>query len=347
MKKRYLIQHFPEEHYSILFDSRSGFFARMEDVGYPEPHWSQHGPELIDISITRWCDFGCSRCYRNANPDGTHMTLAVYENLIQQAARLGTLQVALGGGNPNQHPDFCRILQLTRQKYGIIPSYTTNGRGLTEDILKATKENCGAIAVSAYFPYLETASAVVTCVEFGIKTNLHFVISDASLPEALHFLTEPPSWTAGLNAIIFLNYKPVGRLSAEKPLRESPLLPQFWSLLNEPYQPFRIGFDSCMVSGIAVNLPNVNPSLYEACEASRFSMFVSEQNLAYPCSFMEPLVPGISLFDHTLQDIWQNSPLFQQTRQNITPEKCPCCPFRRHCLGGCPILDTIQVCRQK
>jgi molybdenum cofactor biosynthesis enzyme MoaA len=25
---------------------------------------SHHGPELIDISITNWCDKGCSFCYK-------------------------------------------------------------------------------------------------------------------------------------------------------------------------------------------------------------------------------------------------------------------------------------------
>jgi MoaA/NifB/PqqE/SkfB family radical SAM enzyme len=52
-------------------------------------------------------------------------------------------QVALGGGNPNQHPDFIEILRLTREDYGIVPNYTTNGRGLSDTVLEATRRYCG------------------------------------------------------------------------------------------------------------------------------------------------------------------------------------------------------------
>ena len=49
--------------------------------------------------------------------------------IVEQAKNAGVLQIALGGGNPNQHPQFVEILRLIREA-GIVPSYTSNGEGL-------------------------------------------------------------------------------------------------------------------------------------------------------------------------------------------------------------------------
>ena len=158
-----VVKHFRTDHYTAIFNPRSGFFARVEDDGRPEPFWAEHGPELLDISVTNWCDRGCNFCYRKSDTNGIHMAFEDYEEVVRQAAEMHVfLQVALGGGNPNQHPEFPRMLHATRSKYGIIPNYTTNGRGLSGDVLKATARYCGAVAVSAYPPYSETEVAVTT-----------------------------------------------------------------------------------------------------------------------------------------------------------------------------------------
>lgn len=148
----FVIRRCKDQHYSTVFNPNTGFFARVEYEGHPEPFWSEHGLELLDISITNWCDMGCPICYRSSDDSGGHMNVENYEVVMRQAQKMHVHQVALGGGNPNQHPQFTEILRLTREKYGIVPNYTTNGRGLTEAVLTATSRYCGAVAVSAYKP---------------------------------------------------------------------------------------------------------------------------------------------------------------------------------------------------
>ena len=147
------VNHYRDLGYSTFFNARAGFFARIpETPGKREPFWSPHGPELMDISITNWCITAVFSVDKSSTRHGSHMALANYKRVIDnEAADMGTFQVALGGGNPNQHPDFIDILDYTWSK-GIVPNYTTNGRGLTDDILAATLRNCGAVAVSAYPP---------------------------------------------------------------------------------------------------------------------------------------------------------------------------------------------------
>lgn len=342
-----IVRHYPEQNYYAFFNQKTGFFARVEDYGCEEPFWSWHGPELLDISITNWCDRECPICYRESNPNGKNMLVGDYEMVMQQASRMHVFQVALGGGNPNQHPDFCEIIRLTREKYNIVPSYTTNGRGLTDRILCESKKYCGAVAVSAYPPYEETKGAVELLYRYGIRTNIHFVIDRNSVETAIGWLEHPPGYFDMLNAIIFLNYKPVGRGNyCSLLLKHSDKLEKFFMLATCREHKFKIGFDSCMASGL-VNYTNISPTLYEGCESGRFSMFISEDMRMYPCSFMATDYEGIKITENNILEKWRNSQLFRRIRDKITNNACQTCKHTNVCLGGCPIFEEITLCPRK
>jgi radical SAM protein with 4Fe4S-binding SPASM domain len=340
-----VIRHYLEEHYSTFFNPRTGFFARAEDRGCPEPFWSAHGPELMDISITGRCDRGCDQCYRNSTATGLQMSLADYEIILSQAREMQVSQVALGGGNPNQHPDFVKILRRTRDHFGIVPSYTTNGRGLTDDVLAASRAVCGAVAVSAYEPFREAGLAINRCVAAGVRTNVHFVLDKTSIHTAVAWLESTPSFLDGINALVFLTYKPVGRGShTDSLLSADDYLRGFLAAATENGHPFKIGFDSCLVPGLA-SFTTVEPQYYEACEAARFSMFISEKLHMYPCSFMESTHRGTSIHDSRIADEWRNGRLFTAIRSTLQSARCPECRFAGRCLGGCPVFPQINVCR--
>ncbi|MFZ0931744.1 MAG: radical SAM protein [Syntrophobacteraceae bacterium] len=337
-------QDYPDEHYLTLFNPETGFFVRVEEPGHDEPFWSAHGPEMLDISITGWCSRKCETCYRVAGPTGRHMALPDYENLICQASQLGVMQVALGGGNPNEHPDFSEILKLTRRDYGIVPNYTTNGRGLSPEILGSSAEHCGAVAVSAYEPYFFTANAVRKLRDYGIRTNLHFILDARSVETALSWLYDPPEFLSQINAIVFLNYKPVGRgARKERLLGNSNLYRDFIKAATTSSKNFKVGFDSCMVSAL-VTASKVNPVWFDACEAARFSMFVSEDLQMYPCSFMETIQAGVSLTNMNMLDAWQNAQSFQAIRRLLRDPGCDGCDMQTVCRGGCPVFPSINLC---
>jgi radical SAM protein with 4Fe4S-binding SPASM domain len=318
-------------------------FLRIEDKGYTEPFWSSYGPELIDISISNWCDFGCDFCYKKSNIFGIHMSIENYEIILKQAAQMNVSQIALGGGNPNQHPKFIEVLRLTREEFDIVPSYTTNGRGLTEDKLIASKLYCGAVAVSAYSPYDDMQNALLSLAKHQIKTNIHFLLSADSVETAISWLESPPKFLDQINAIIFLNYKPVGYYHSETRLAKiHPEIERFFSLINQNHK-FKIGFDSCSISGIAKFL-NVNPVSIENCEAGRFSMYISEDMKMYPCSFMVDKLEGIEIQESNIQDSWRLGKSLQDIRTKIGNNSCGKCESINICSGGCPVFPEINFC---
>ena len=80
-----IFHRFPDQHYITIFNSETGLFVRLEEPGYDLPSWSPKGPELLDISITSWCDRDCPRCYRNASTSGKHMPVEQYRKIMEQA----------------------------------------------------------------------------------------------------------------------------------------------------------------------------------------------------------------------------------------------------------------------
>lgn len=163
-----------KSHYYYYFNKSNGLSIRSEYKDFEEPFWSVEGPELLDVSITNYCERGCKFCYRDSSKDGKHMRIHDFETIMEYANEANTHQIALGGGNPNQHPNFVKILKMCREKYGIVPSYTTNGDGLTEEILMASKKYCGAVAISYYDPFNKFITALKKMISYGIKPMFTF-----------------------------------------------------------------------------------------------------------------------------------------------------------------------------
>lgn len=78
--------------------------------------------ESFDCKITNSCDMGCPMCHENSVPNGKNGDLFA-------PSFLDTLhpytEIAIGGGNPLEHPDLYKFLQLCKERK-FIPSMTVN-----------------------------------------------------------------------------------------------------------------------------------------------------------------------------------------------------------------------------
>lgn len=348
MDGKLIVKKHSTQHYRTVFNQKTGFFVRKEDEGYAEPTWSSDGPELIDLSITSYCKKMCSFCYRGANDVSyKHLGIKDITSVVEQAADCGTLQIALGGGNPNEHPQFSEILKLIRE-HDIVPSYTTNGNGLSDGILKTTADYCGAIAVSLYPPYSLTfyEKLIFRIKSFNIKVNVHAILHKGNIGLWTNWLEKPPRFLEMINAIIFLNYKPIGKdankLSIDY-IDDIGKLQEFFLAANR-CKSVKVGFDSCSISGI-VKWMDVPDILIEACEAARFSTFIREDMKMFPCSFMSETDCYGDLRKQSLLDIWKNNQYFINFRNKEIPNRCLQCSHKKNCMGGCKFIEEINFCK--
>jgi len=116
------------------------------------PYEKASVPELVDLKITDRCIHGCAFCYQGSTRTGAHAPLARIRGLLETFAELGVFEVALGGGEPVDHPDFPDILRIGRD-LGLTMNFTTYATEWSRDsrIVSALKSapGCG-IGVSVH-----------------------------------------------------------------------------------------------------------------------------------------------------------------------------------------------------
>lgn len=200
---------FKENNYKAVFSNGKTLrLALNPDIPIGELDY----PEFYDVKITSFCEGKCPYCYQDSLPNKTHVedALTQIENFFgHMTENERPFQVALGGGNPNQHPDFVKILEMF-DSLGIVPNYTTNGMGLTEEVMDATKKYCGGVAISCH-PHLEAwwQQAVGKMRMRGIKTNLHIIISDSESVDKFMCIYE--KYHSYVDYFVLLPYESAGR----------------------------------------------------------------------------------------------------------------------------------------
>ena len=104
-------------------------------------------PTLVDLQVTRRCNMGCPHCYASSHPAGEHMAFEDVVRVLEEIARAGVCQLAIGGGEPLLHPAIAEILEVAHG-LGIVPNLTTTGDALTPRVLEVMARCCGAVALS-------------------------------------------------------------------------------------------------------------------------------------------------------------------------------------------------------
>jgi radical SAM protein with 4Fe4S-binding SPASM domain len=309
-------------------------------------------PELADISISNYCTNGCSYCYRESSEEGMFMSLEDYRLILHELTNEkygGIFQVALGGGEPLLHPHFNEIIRITREEYGIIPNYTTCGKFFNQENIEATRDYCGAVAVS-WDPYrdlsLEKLSEVGLYLKNeGILANIHYVISEKTMNYANSILAgKYEEYLQNFNSIIFLTYKPTGRAETSETIKSMNNLRSFLELVDNPATKLKIGFDACFVP-VLMKATDVNIDLVDSCECGFFSIYIDENLDVTPCSFYNSDKYRYNLKQFSFEDIWKNK--FSSYRKYVDDNcKWDCfeCDKSSQCRGKCPFFEELFLC---
>jgi len=237
------------------------------------------------------------------------------------------------------HPHILEMLNYA-YKNNVTPNFTTSGYGLKDELLPAIKQYCGAVAVSWYRHDI-THNTIKKLVDYGIKTNIHYVLSNSTINEAIERVTNN-SFPKGINRVIFLIHKPIGDGKLDEVLiYENPKVRQFFALFDNSDIANKSGFDSCGVPALLSFTKKLHPDCIEACEAGRFSAYISANNQLIPCSFEKDKKYAISLNQMSIEDAW-NSVEFNDFRSKHKL-MCGGCMKSKIC-SACPIVPTISIC---
>ena len=336
-----------------LFNEENGTLIRSDVIGTNNDPPMRSFPELIDVGIMGHCEAGrngiCKAagvdCYQKGfSSQKTNMALTCYKRIVDEA-KGKTFQIALGGaGDPNKHKNFEDILKYTRDN-NIIPNMTTSGVDITEQEIDLISEYCGSVAISYYSKLVygketnEQTLNAISQLKSLIPTNIHYVISKDSIDEAIYRL-ENNIWPSGINAIVFLLYKPVGFGELSKVIENDNKLKSFMEVALKGNRLYRIGFDTCFTPILTDYEDYLEMKSIDSCEAAKFSMYIDCEMNAYPCSFDNQIGKyRVSLKDISIQEAW-DSYVFNEFR-NRDPI-CNNCEKYSICKGGCGLALRIN-----
>ncbi len=328
--------------YNFIGDAETGVTFRWGSSLRDNPILAPW-PELVDISISNHCSKGCIFCYRDSKADESFMRLDDYKYILQElnSPEWGNVfQIALGGGEPLEHPQWREIIDATRS-YNVISNLTTNGNKLDNDAVNFLNGKIGAIAISISDLEDINSDIINLLIERTIKTNIHYVLSQRSLQQAINILLGAyDQLLAGINSIIFLTHKPAGRAENKDCLILNDDLKKFIGLIDRRCK-IRVGFDACFVPAL-LHFTKINPDFVDSCECGFFSVFIDEKLDVKPCSFANNDNFTYNLKHYSFKEIWGSK--YKIYRDSIINKCQNICNNRNNCKGACPYYKEINYC---
>lgn len=330
--------------YNYNFDKVTGFFARWGETPIDDPAYSPYGNEILDLEIsTGDCSGRCSWCYKaNTAGNGHHMSFDTFKKIFDKVSANRILtQIAFGITDADASPDFPEMMRYCRDN-GVIPNYTTSGYGMTPGLFELTAELCGAVAVSVYPHNKELAYDTVERFTLGVEqTNIHLLYYQENIDFCYEVMEDTLTYDrlSGLNALVLLAMKPVGRAQEGfTPLTES----EFCNLAEFAFNKgVSLGFDSCSAPKYETWVGTLNMAqedqremimMSESCESTLFSAYINVDGEFWPCSFTEgqdwfdPI--NVLEVDDFVEDVWYapQTVAFRERLLDTAKNGCRHCP---------------------
>jgi hypothetical protein len=263
----------PTGHFITMFNRKTGTKVRtVTPIGQPPTYGVL--PDLVDIKITDRCYNECQFCYQGSTPEGRHAAFGELQTLIYNLKHMGVFEVALGGGEPVEHPDIVRILKAVRSE-GIIPNFSTRSSMLwSDDILAVVKETCGAVAYST-----NNADAAISWLASARKSGIpnptiHYILGLDPLDAFREFMTIMNAQRALYPTVILLAWKSTGRAFGMPQHPMAGWTDVVRDLATDGNRRVTVGVDSFLATDVAEYLGDIISSkLYEAGDG-KFSFYV-------------------------------------------------------------------------
>lgn len=189
-----------------LYSRRTGMKVRFSFQNPSDGAVRGNVPDLVDLSITDWCDAGCVMCYRGSTVKGSHAKREYLEGLVEAFADNQVFEVAIGGGEATAHPWFDGLVRALHERH-VVPNLTTRNI----DYLVAHPETVELLGAVAYS--VETVDDAKRFADLGWEahsTMRRFQIVDGMVPKETLREIANIALDEGIH-VTLLGYKTTGR----------------------------------------------------------------------------------------------------------------------------------------
>jgi pyrroloquinoline quinone biosynthesis protein E len=309
-----------------------------------------HAPLGLLAELTHRCPLGCPYCSNPLALDrrDDELDALTWARVFNEAAALGVLQVHLSGGEPAARRDLPDIVRAARDA-GLYSNLITSGVGLTPQTLAALadagldhvqvsmqdSEESSADRIAGYEGASARKRAIAgEVVRLGLPLTVNMVVHRANIERIEPMVKLALSLGATRVEIAHVQYYGwamknrtalmPSRAQVDEAVRQVEMLR---SRLHG-----RIVIDAIV--------PDYYARFPKPCVGGwgRRSLNVTPAGKALPCHAAE-VIPGLEFWtvrEHSLGEIWRNSPAFNAFRGEAwMQEPCRSCARRDQDYGGC------------
>lgn len=322
------------------------FVVRSQDESFSEVNMppAYPGPESVHLQLNNVCNLRCPSCYVGLHAtDEGGLPLERIRTLIDEWARMGVFQLALGGGEPLMSPSLVQIARYAREN-GIVPNVTTNGKLITEKLIDEVAASLGEIrlslndAVNINQDLLGEKASLLRSRKIRFGFNLIVTRSNLSrLPELIRWACDQGAATINL-----IRPKPApgndpwyrqNALSASESSQLSALLPGLESLFVNTNLTVDCAFSFLFQGWAPAELRSHGVA---GCAMGERFVTVKWNGDVYPCSHLhgEEFKAG-NVRERTFTEIWKAAPALARIRRELDHVKGHCgdCSHNAFCKG--------------
>lgn len=128
-----------------FYDRVTGIHILADQCFVPKRFYHQ-GPSVVSIALTNICDLNCDFCYAPKNEHSLEEDAVI--DWCRELDSLGTLEVALGGGEPTLYPELADLCDKIWTDTNLGISITTNGHHLTPSLISQLVGTVSIIRIS-------------------------------------------------------------------------------------------------------------------------------------------------------------------------------------------------------
>lgn len=309
-----------------------------------------HKPLGLLAELTHVCPLGCPYCSNPIALDHRkdELNTATWARVFKEAAALGVLQVHLSGGEPGARRD---LVEITASAHvaGLYTNLITSAVGVTEKTLGALaeagldhvqisiqdSEAASADHIAGYDgAYVRKRALAAEVVRLKLPLTVNAVMHRANIDHVSNMVDLALTLGASRVEIAHVQYYgwALKNRAALMPTREQ--VERAAAAVEE----LRARHHGKIVIDAVV--PDYYARYPKPCMGGwgRRSLNVTPIGKVLPCHAAQT-IPGLefwSALEHSLADIWENSPAFNAFRGTAwMPEPCASCERREADFGGC------------
>jgi PqqA peptide cyclase len=316
----------------------------------PRERNATYAPLGLLAELTHRCPLGCPYCSNPValEPRKGELDTATWARVFREAAALGVLQVHLSGGEPGSRRDLIDIVAAARVA-GLYGNLITSGVGITEtNLAKLADAGLDHVQISIQDSVPASADVIAgytgafarknalarAVVRLGLPLTVNVVVHRANI-ERVGAMVEL-ALELGASRVEIAHVQYYGWALANR----ATLMPerdQVTRAAAEVEELRRRHHGRIVIDAV---VPDYYARYPKPCVGGwgRRSLNVTPSGKVLPCHAAETL-PGLAFWnvaEHTLADIWENSPAFRAFRgTDWMPEPCASCARRDIDFGGC------------